>query len=184
MDFFMMLKRITGRLSILYFVLCWVVFHQSSAAPVRCSTSRNAEDALRTIASNYIVVESSPPKFVLSNGEQPSSTSKLPWQCHYSFVETKKNPNQIPSSLVTAKCKKDYFGMCHPRCHPRIYYVTVLEKDPDCNERIGQTVWRTKQVPIITGYDKLFWKTILIFSYWIWDKIAERGDGRTWRNLP
>lgn len=126
------------------------------AAPVGCATANTADEVLQTIHRDFIVVENSPPKFVLKEKDQSQPLSMVNKACQYTFVETKKNPNQIPQSLVTAQCKKVFFGMCDPRCKPELYYVTVLEKDLDCNHEIGQKVWRTKQVPVIIGYDMVW----------------------------
>lgn len=135
-------------------LLLLVAIRQLCAAPLGCSPEQaTAEETLRTIRDDYIVMENDPAKFVLKKGDQSQPSSMLNKPCQYKFTETEKNPNQIPSKLATAKCKKIFFGQCDPRCKPEIYYVTVLVKDANCNNKIGQTVWRTKQVPVIIGYD-------------------------------
>ena len=69
-------------------------------------------------------------------------------------METKKNTNQIPSSLVTVECKRNQYGQCIGNCFPLKYNIEVLERDSKVNDEIGVTVWKRKLVAITMGYYK------------------------------
>ena len=131
-----------------------MIVQHLETAPVHCAAKGNAEETLRTIRSNYIVVKVTNPVPVLTVATQPQASSKpFRHRCKYEFVE-KTNSNQMPSSIVTAECKSSPL-VCRFLCRPRKYYITVLEKDAACDDQIGQTVWRQKKVEVVIGYDAL-----------------------------
>jgi len=149
----MMLKKTAARFSILYIVLCWLLFHQAKAAPAGCSTKAN--EVLQTIRNEYNILDTSLPKPLPSDNDQSyPDICKDNIECPCEVTETKKNTNQIPSSLVTVECKKNKYNLCSGNCFPLKYNMEVLERDPKVNEEIGVTVWKRKLVSITMGYYK------------------------------
>ncbi|KAL9971773.1 hypothetical protein ACROYT_G017979 [Oculina patagonica] len=68
--------------------------------------------------------------------------------CQWKWENTKKRPNEIPSSLIRAVCP----GCSHKHyCQPIKYTIRVLAND-GCDTKSGLTVWRWKQREITIAY--------------------------------
>ncbi len=126
------------------------------AAPLGCTTPTDSAKALGELRSQYIVADLKAPSMKYLRIEAGLRNSMGYSYCKYNFVETKKNPEQFPPTLLTAECDKSVFGFCDPRCRPVTYEVTVLRREKNCNSVLGEKVWTAKQVNVVVGYKMYF----------------------------
>eukprot|EP00794_Sanderia_malayensis_P012252 gene12252-13514_t len=123
------------------------------AAPLGCGKPKDPTKALDEIDTNYFVGNlkfASPDVFQHQNLVGNTVRSK---GCKYTFVETKKNPDQYPQTLITAECKKGHTGRCDRRCKPIKYSTTVLKLNKDCNPVFGLRTWSLEQVSVTIGFE-------------------------------
>ncbi len=134
-------------------MLCYLASNPVNTAPIQCKKPKDLAKALEEIKSNYFVADlkfPSPNSFKIDTELRNTVEAS---GCKYRFVETKKNPDQYPQTLLTAECDKGRQGYCDPRCKPISYMVTVLQQNKQCDDRIGQMTWSVKQIRIIVGYE-------------------------------
>eukprot|EP00112_Aurelia_sp_Birch-Aquarium-sp1_P002948 Seg1329.11 transcript_id=Seg1329.11/GoldUCD/mRNA.D3Y31 product="hypothetical protein" protein_id=Seg1329.11/GoldUCD/D3Y31 len=139
-----------------YFLICAVSLIKTNAAPLRCNTPTELAVAFEKMASEYLIVMANFTDSVPQRIEVASSKHNTKQPCNYKFVETRKNPAQVPQSLLVAECEKVFGGRCDPRCSPITYVVTVLVRDTECEEELGVKTWTLRQKVITVGYQMLF----------------------------
>ena len=113
------------------------------AAPLKMKPRRQ----LQRIRRRYIFVDvrsisrsrTSPPPFL---PKVRRSTKRCPWQYDY----PKPNPNQIPSTLVEAKCPK-----CPHFCIPVMYTTHVLVKKRK-DKKTRDEIWRLEKRRVTVSY--------------------------------
>ncbi len=118
------------------------------AAPLGCKKATDPQRALDTIASNYIVASDDSDSISLMPAKSDAQKVFNHSLCPYEFVETKKNPLQIPETLQTAVCS----GKCDERCKAVTYVVCVLEQNENCEGALGLKTWSIRKKEITIGY--------------------------------
>ena len=125
----------------------------TEAAPLGCSKPASLEAAYNEITSgNYVIVDlDRTPSGSLATKTTTGHINSVEHKrrpCSHSFVESKKNVNQVPATYITAKLTIE-----DPRCTAIVYMLTVLEKQANCDGEIGKKIWTVKRIPINVGFE-------------------------------
>ncbi len=129
---------------------------ESSSEYGGCIKPGDPTKAFNLMASKYIITQYVASDSVMHSAiHQASQLGTVPTTraCQYKFVEMKKNPDQIPPTLLVAECDKSVGGHCDPRCKPIDYMVPVLRRRKHCKKAFGTRIWILRHVRITIGFE-------------------------------